>query len=214
MKLFNRLFGRKPEIAAPQNHAKAYTDDRGGYIVTYTGRKFHPLDPTVDEIDIVDIAHALPMLCRFTGHIYEFHSVGEHSIRVMHHFRETYPDTYGTNKKYLRTALLHDATETYLSDLARPVKWSADMAGYRVAEARLEEVIARKFDLIFPTPKIIKDSDEVLLAWEARDLHPGFCSDWEHHQILDKVPSYKLIPLEIKAVQKLFLEEFSKLQEN
>ena len=36
-------------------------------IMTYTKKMFDPLRPNVELIDIEDIAHALSMLCRFTG---------------------------------------------------------------------------------------------------------------------------------------------------
>lgn len=50
------------------------------YIETYSGKKFHILDPQPDEIDIIDIAHALSMNCRYTGHCLEFYSIAEHSV--------------------------------------------------------------------------------------------------------------------------------------
>lgn len=43
----------------------------GNWLRTYTGKRFYPLDPRIEEIDIEDIAHALSMLCRFGGHCRE-----------------------------------------------------------------------------------------------------------------------------------------------
>ena len=54
----------------------------GSYIRTYLGEKFWPLNPKAEEIDIRDIAHALALTCRFTGHCYCFYSVADHSLRV------------------------------------------------------------------------------------------------------------------------------------
>lgn len=34
------------------------------YITTYTGNHFDPINPDPELINIVDIAHALPMICR------------------------------------------------------------------------------------------------------------------------------------------------------
>lgn len=45
----------------------------GAWMQTYTGKKFHPTSPTVDEIDIVDIAHALSLICRYGGHVDRFY---------------------------------------------------------------------------------------------------------------------------------------------
>ena len=52
-------------------------------IKTYTGVMFDPLSPDTELIDIVDIAHALSMLCRANGHFRSFYSVGQHSINCM-----------------------------------------------------------------------------------------------------------------------------------
>ena len=52
------------------------------WIQTYTGIKFDALNPKPKMIDIVDIAHALSMTCRFNGHVKNFYSVAEHSYYV------------------------------------------------------------------------------------------------------------------------------------
>ena len=44
-------------------------------ITTYTGKLFDPTNPNIDGIDIVDIAHALSLLCRGNGHVKHFYSV-------------------------------------------------------------------------------------------------------------------------------------------
>ena len=45
-------------------------------IKTYTGVMFDPVHPESERIDILDIAHALSMLCRANGHFRSFYSVG------------------------------------------------------------------------------------------------------------------------------------------
>ena len=37
------------------------------HITTYTGNHFDPINPDPELINIVDIAHALPMICRGTA---------------------------------------------------------------------------------------------------------------------------------------------------
>ena len=34
------------------------------YITTYTRKHFDPVHPEAEKIDILDIAHALPLICR------------------------------------------------------------------------------------------------------------------------------------------------------
>jgi hypothetical protein len=89
---------------------KEVSKTRGPYIVTYTGRRFHFLDPKIDEISIEDIAHALSNVCRFTGHTKRFYSVAEHSCLV---------SALCDNRL---EGLLHDASEAYMSDLSSPLK--------------------------------------------------------------------------------------------
>jgi hypothetical protein len=134
--------------------------DEHGYIQTYTGRKFWPLEPEASELDIMDIAHGLAHNCRWTGHCSKFYSVAQHSILASHLVPEGME----------LTALLHDASEAYLSDLSRPVKHSPEMKPYRDAEARLEKVIAEKYGTTFPMPKEVKLVDNKLLYTERRDL--------------------------------------------
>ena len=42
---------------------------------TYTGKKFDPLQMKPEDVDLVDIAHALSLLCRGGGHIDRFYTV-------------------------------------------------------------------------------------------------------------------------------------------
>jgi 5'-deoxynucleotidase YfbR-like HD superfamily hydrolase len=46
---------------------------RGDWIQTYSGKRFFPLDPRPEDVCIEDIAHALSLLCRWTGHVKEFY---------------------------------------------------------------------------------------------------------------------------------------------
>jgi len=130
----------------------------GAWITTYTGIKFHFLNPQPDEICIEDIAHHLSLLCRFTGACREFYSVGEHSIRVA----KIVPD------KLKVSALLHDATEAYMNDISRPVKYTHKL---EETEALIMEAIIKKYKITPYAPKI-KEADDILMATEARDLMP------------------------------------------
>jgi hypothetical protein len=46
---------------------------RGDWIQTYSGKAFWPLDPKPEDIDMVDIAHALSNKCRYQGHTTKFY---------------------------------------------------------------------------------------------------------------------------------------------
>lgn len=129
------------------------------YVRTFTGKKVHILNPTPDEIDIDDIAHALSMICRFTGHVSQFYSVAEHSLRVAKYASKP-------NKLW---GLLHDASEAYLNDIASPFKRSYPMVGYREIEDRFMSVIAVKYDL-GPYPEEIDQIDKMIVLTEQKEL--------------------------------------------
>ena len=164
------------------------------WIQTFTGRRFHPLDPLDAELDVRDIAHSLSMLCRFNGHCLRYYSVAEHSVRVS----RLLPDP-------LRLwGLLHDAGEAYLTDLPRPVK--AHIPGFNVMEDRILERVAARFDLTWPMPEAVKAADNTLLATEARDLMAPPPEDWG----LDVAPldEHIIDPLGPGAAERLFMETF------
>ena len=50
------------------------------YIETARGKKFRFLDPRPEDIDIIDIAHALSNICRFTGHTKRFYCVSPETL--------------------------------------------------------------------------------------------------------------------------------------
>lgn len=151
------------------------TDRRHGWIQTYTGKQFFPLDPAGSDLDIVDIAHALTNVCRFNGHCSRHYSVAEHSILVALHVAW---DDEATDAPTVLAALLHDASEAYLCDIPRPLKLMPEMAPYREMEAQLEHAIAARFGLPYPMPDVVRRHDARALATEYRDLVPIHKTPW------------------------------------
>jgi hypothetical protein len=132
----------------------------GDYIQTFTGRKFWPLDPRPEEIDIQDIAHALSMTCRFNGHTSRFYSVAEHCVHV----------SLLVPPADALWGLLHDAAEAYISDLSRPIKKNSRLGDeYALIEKRLMLNVEVAFDL-GDEPASIKEADNRMLAVEAGKL--------------------------------------------
>lgn len=149
-----------------------------GYIATFTGRSINPMQPDMDAISIVDIAHALSNQCRFTGHVRQFYSVAEHSVRCLlwvADYIKKYENDFDSHTELmtLKWTLLHDASEAYLSDIARPVKSGLGLGEvYKNAETNLMLCIAQKYGLSWPMPELVKRADDVLLRTEQRDLMP------------------------------------------
>ena len=121
---------------------KAFYAPGKDWIQTKSGRKFWPLSPRSEDIRLSDIAHALSMTTRFTGHLDRFYSVAEHSRLVALATRHL-----GGDEEDYKQALLHDASEAYLCDIASPVKQSPEFAGYRAAEDRLQRAIYRRYQV-------------------------------------------------------------------
>lgn len=132
------------------------------YITTYTKVHFTPLDPKKEDIRIEDIAHALSMMTRANGHFPEFYSVGQHCLACAD---EAHARGGGA---YLELAcLLHDAAESYLADVTRPVK--QHMVFFRETEGRLLNVIYERFLGRIPTEEeqaFVKNVDDTLLYHE------------------------------------------------
>lgn len=120
-----------------------------GFIETFTGKMFQFADPTEDMICIEDIAHALSNLCRYNGHCQRFYSVAEHSILLS--------EAYVWGNEVAFAMLMHDASEAYLCDIPRPIKYT--LPDYRTLEAKLDQAIAKKFGLEWPHPNVVREWD-------------------------------------------------------
>lgn len=170
------------------------------YIESATGIKVHFLAPKEEEIEIMDIAHSLSNQCRFTGHTSEFYSIAEHSLLVASLIN-------GDNKAKL-CALLHDAMEAYLTDVATPIK--KYLVGYKEIENNLWKIIAKKFDLPEELPIEVKIRDRQALLIEAEQLIPSGGKEWLNHAgTYENIPDIKLACLSPKDVRLLFLVAFN-----
>jgi hypothetical protein len=166
------------------------------WIQTYTSKKFYPRAPLPRDFDIRDIAHALSHQCRFSGHCKTFYSVAEHSIRVSLAVPQ---DTL-----LARTALMHDASEAYLTDVSKPIKHL--LVGYKEMENVLMSRLAERFKFTFPLPQIVKMTDVVLLATEARDLMGPAPAEWN----LPFPPlAERIVPMNPEKAKDLFLRRFA-----
>lgn len=175
------------------------------WIETYTGKKFYLLDPQPDSICIEDIAHALSQQCRFTGHTKKFYSVAEHSVHVSL--------LCGLDKRECLSGLLHDASEAYIADLSRPVKYETPVGPpYFEIESRIMFAIANKFGFDWPMSERIKQADNVMLHSEKDQLMTELSWDgqWGEAVILDyaETPLVGYLP---PAAKKIFLQRFEEL---
>lgn len=169
------------------------------WIQTYTGKEFFPTAPSRELINIIDIAHALSNICRFTGHTRDFYSVAQHSVLVSNYVPAGYE----------LAGLLHDATEAYLNDIAAPLKRTPELYGYTVAEQRLARTIEARFGLEPDSLSgfAVKAVDIQMLYTEKRDLLTKQL-DWG-----SSVGPFeeKIIPWTPKEARSKFLARFADL---
>jgi hypothetical protein len=173
------------------------------WIQTYTGKQFFPLEPRAEDIDIIDIAHALSNLCRYGGHTAWHYSVAQHSIYVSEHCKP----------EHALWGLLHDASEAYLVDIPRPIKHHPSMIAYRTYEAQLERTIFEHYGLFGAPPAEIKTWDNVLLRTEQRDLMTEAPAAWEDNRV-GVSKTLNISPWEPMTAERLFLERFHRLYRN
>lgn len=168
------------------------------WIQTFSGKKFTPLAPRVEDICVEDIAHALSNICRFTGHCANFYSVAQHSVLV----------SYICDSENALHGLLHDASEAYCQDIASPIKKTDEFKAYRDLEARIQNAICRKFDLSSIEPSDVKKADQLLLATEARDLMTLKHPNWKLN--IQPLP-FTIVALPPGEAKQLFLNRFREL---
>jgi 5'-deoxynucleotidase YfbR-like HD superfamily hydrolase len=168
-------------------------------LTTWSGRKIDYVNPSPEDICIVDVATALSRECRYAGHASHFYSVAQHSVlcsRIVPHGLAI-------------EALLHDAAEAYIKDIPTPLKHL--LPDYKVIEARFERAIRVHFGLPKEPSHAVKDADNILLVTEVRDLFPA-------GRVLHKIPvaaepmNGRIWPLAPETAKDQFLDRFNFLQ--
>jgi hypothetical protein len=134
------------------------------FIATRHGRRWHFLDPRIEDVDLEDIAYSLAHLSRFTGHAGSY-SVATHSCHVADIV------VMLGHPEFALDALTHDAHESYVGDVSSPLKRL--LPDYRRIEAISATVVRRYFALPATPHDIVKRAD--LMA--AHDEGSVFCPD-------------------------------------
>jgi 5'-deoxynucleotidase YfbR-like HD superfamily hydrolase len=174
-------------------------------IETYTSITFDMLNPTLDMIDIRDIAHAGSLLCRWTGHVKHHYSIAQHELL----------GSYLVPEENALEFLLHDAAESYVNDMSRPLKHMTDCGKhYRPVEDNIQRLVRLKYGLPEIQSPVIHDVDNAMLLAEKKQLMGN--AKWSKELTEDclvsgiaaQVEIIKMIP---EVVEYSFLERFKKL---
>lgn len=172
------------------------------WMQTYSGGKFDLANPRPEDVSILDIAHHLSLICRFTGAVREFDSVAQHSVVVSNL----------VPVEHALTGLLHDAAEAYVTDLHRPLKKM--LPDYQAIEDRVwREAIAPRFGLPPTLPAAVKYADNVSLMWERRDLLTSPPESWGEglESITDRVPLERYVTWPSVTARRMFLRQYRSL---
>lgn len=171
-------------------------------ITTYTGEHFSPLNPDIEKIKIVDIAHALSLMCRAGGHTKRFFSVAQHSINCAAEAKAR-----NFSEKVQLACLLHDASEAHLSDITRPVK--RNLPSYLEIESKLQDAIHQVYEILLTDAEhaVVKQIDDTMLWHEFFVLMDDRV--YEPKPIIHSNPDFAERPF--LDVEKRFLRLFNSL---
>lgn len=170
------------------------------WIMTHCQIKFDLLYPTVEMVDIKDIAHALSHICRFTGHTDPFYSVAAHSLACSFY-------TASDDPIVMLQALMHDSAEAYIGDISSPMK--AFIPEIRALEERIRSVIFDRYCIPFVLDPAVHAADREMLrteaklfsiAWESETVNASLCDDLTYFY----KPPHK--------IERMFLERFDYLR--
>ena len=175
---------------------------------TYSGKAF-TLPAHHSMFDIIDIAHGLSNQCRYVGATHRFYSVAEHSILLSRWLNREYKDP-----ELAKAALMHDATEAYLGDVARPIKQF--LPTFIEIETQVDEEMQGWLEAQYGLQcsmqdKRLKEADLRICMDEKAQLMAPEPQPWEALGGPLNIKVYGFGPAEAKA---LFLTEFRKLYGN
>ena len=126
-------------------------------IRVYSGREFSLTEPTVEQFDIRDVAHALAGIYRWGAQSPVRFTVAQHCVIVM----SLVPP------RLQWEALMHDYLEAYLGDIPLPTK--ALLPDWQALEAKLHAVGRQAFGLPETVSPLVHEADQSCrITWEER----------------------------------------------
>ena len=140
------------------------------YLELYSGKIYTPNQKRPVQWDVVDIAHSLGNQCRYTGHCRHFYSVAEHSVLC-----SLLAEELGLCDPF--EALMHDAHEAVISDMAAP--WKPHLPDYRAAEKQAQYALREHYGLPLDTTAGCHRIDMIALFIEAEFLMKSKGQTWE-----------------------------------
>ncbi len=172
---------------------------------TYTNKIIDVVNPTIDMVDIIDIARGLAYTCRYAGQCPHYYSVAEHSIHCCIMAQKLH-----LSSNSIKWALLHDAAEAYIGDIARPIK--SIVPEFKKVEDHLLEVIALKFNLkTYKIPTEVIEIDNRMLTTEAYNMGMSLHLSEFWHKGKPKYHEYTINYYDHDVAEITFLEMAHKI---
>lgn len=160
--------------------------NRKGKFITVSGVEIDILNFKEEDVDLLDIAHALSMVCRSGGHVEEFFSVAQHAVEVARLLQER-----GYSNDVVLQGLHHDDSEAYLGDVISPLKEL--LPGYRKIENDFQATISGALGLDYPFHPAVHKADKDVFVQEVKD------TKWPQAERM-------LIPLSCEDAYKEYLD--------
>ncbi len=140
-----------PEITQEQ-----YTESKT--ISTFSGNRIDVFKLDPDLFTIEDIAHGLSQHPRFAGQLPDHYSVAQHSINCF----------FEAPEAYKLEALMHDASEAFTGDIAKPIKHR--LPDFVALEDYIMRVLSKKFGFTYPKSTVVKKLDQSIGLREYKRL--------------------------------------------
>jgi len=167
------------------------------WTLLHSGIKLHYVNPTVDMISLHDICNNLGNICRFTGSTSMFYSVAQHSLlvgRLVKEALETEGSPYTSDFfDQVLAALLHDAAEAYVNDIASPLKMAINGRYDEIEQGLISKVFEHFSVSLDFYNGTVKAADNVALSIERYYLMPDH-PDWPKASALEMTydkPAFK-----------------------
>lgn len=154
------------------------------------------LRPTLDQIDIRDVAHHLAMQPRYLGGTETAYNNAQHSWFI----------SMSSPREIALASLLHDAAEAYTGDLPGQFKHLHGMSYYRNIQDNFTDKIMGKFGVTWnrDIQAEIKSIEKRLYPWEEYIVGRDVLPDMQH-------PPYLSTLWNTKVAEKKFLQRFRQL---
>ncbi len=123
------------------------------------------MDIRAGDFDLSNIAGALAKTCRYAGTTKDHYSTAEHSVHLYNHMKRV-----DAALSLRRVVLMHDAPESIVGDIIRPVKRC--ITGFEEIEDHIHREMALQFQLPLEIPQEVKEIDTRIIVNETLDLFP------------------------------------------